>query len=87
MAVLESYYKDKEKDKVMRHYIQRGEYDIYIQDEIGSSQVVDWSNIPLGARMIVSIKMKQNNHFGYECPRCTCITYDDDIDVINGWID
>ncbi|KAG6842908.1 hypothetical protein H0H87_009379, partial [Tephrocybe sp. NHM501043] len=57
MTVLGShYYKNTEKDRVMRYYLDRGEYDLYVQGQTGPSEIIGWSGVEGGSRIVMSIR-------------------------------
>ncbi|KAG6842983.1 hypothetical protein H0H87_008800, partial [Tephrocybe sp. NHM501043] len=70
MTVLGSYYKNTEKDRVMRYYIDRGEYDLYVQGQTGPSEVIGWSGVEGGSRIVMSIRSEGfRREKKYECPQ------------------
>jgi len=43
MAVLECYFGETNRDEILRDFIVRGAYDLYIEAETGTTELVRWS--------------------------------------------
>jgi hypothetical protein len=85
MRVLESYLGDTEKDRVLRDFMDRGAYNLYIEGEIGITELDAWPGVQPGARIVMSVVLEQRRIDQlYLCPGCqmcnTCKEAND------GWI-
>jgi hypothetical protein len=89
MGVLECYFGETKRDGVLRDFIARGAYDLYIEGEIGTTQLVGWSGVQPGTRIVMSAVFEQSrNAEEYRCPRPQCKAWNNDWKEANdGWID
>jgi hypothetical protein len=86
MGVLNSYFGDEEKDRVLRHFMDRRAYDLYIEGETGTTQINEWPRVRPGTRIVMSVVVEQACLYQhYRCPRCKCQNKYKEAN--DGWID
>jgi hypothetical protein len=86
MRFLECDFKSGKKDRILRHFMGQGAYDLFIEDGTITTQLDGWSRIRPGMRIIMSIVL-ENSLFGddYKCPRCKI--WNNHKEENDGWID
>jgi len=86
MRFLECDFKSGKKDRILRHFMGQGAYDLFIEDGTSTTQLDGWSRIRPGMRIIMSIVL-ENSLFGddYKCPRCKI--WNNHKEENDGWID
>ena len=89
MGILEWTLGRTDKDEVLRSFIARGAYDLYIEAERGIIQLDEWSGLRAGTRIIMSAIFEQpRSEEEYMCPRPQCKAWNDCKGAdTNGWID
>jgi len=88
MGVLEYYFGETNRDEVLRDFIARGAYDLYIEVEPGTTQLVGWSRIRPGTRIVMSAVFEQLLYIDeYRCPRPQCKAWNVSKETNKGWID
>ena len=88
MAVLGSYLRETDRDEILRDFIIRGAYDLHIEGEPGTTQLVGWSVIRPGTRIVMSAVFEQLLYVEeYRCPRPQCTAWNDCKEANDGWID
>ena len=88
MGILEWTLGHTDKDEVLRSFIARGAYDLYIEAERGTIQLDGWSGVRAGTRIVMSAIFEQSrSEEEYRCPRPQCMAWNDCKVVDNGWID
>jgi len=62
MGVLGWYFKDTDEDRVLRDFIARGAFDLYIEAESGTgpTQLDRWSGFRTGTRFIMIAAFEQS---------------------------
>ncbi|KAF9072650.1 hypothetical protein BDP27DRAFT_1360959 [Rhodocollybia butyracea] len=90
MSVLASYFKNTNRDEVLRGFINRGAYVLYVQDGTDVTQLERWGGVQAGARIIMTAVFEQPYQWAqtdqYRCPRPQCQTWNDSKEENNGWI-
>src|SRR6266567_6942864 len=62
MGILGWYFKDTDEDRVLRDFIARGAFDLYIEAESGTgpTQLDRWSGFRMGTRFIMIAAFEQS---------------------------
>ena len=88
MTVLGSYFGETDRDGVLRDFVVRGAYDLYIEAETGATQLVRWSGVRPGTRIVMSAVFEQSRYDEqYRCPRPQCKAWNKCKEANDGWID
>jgi len=88
MGVLESYFGETDRDEVLRDFIGRGAYDLYIEAETSTTRLTGWSGVRSGMRIVMSAVFEQTrDEEEYRCPRPRCRAWNECQEANDGWID
>jgi len=88
MGVLECYFGQTDRDGILRDFIIRGAYDLYIEGDTGATQLVGWSEVQPGTRIVTSAIFNQPRFVEeYKCPQPQCKAWNDRKGESDGWID
>jgi len=87
MGILEWCFKYDNRDRVLRNFIARGAYDLYIETNSGTSHLDESSRVRAGMRIIMSAIFEQSRESGqYKCPRPQCGKWNDCQEASDGWV-
>jgi hypothetical protein len=70
MGVLAQCFGDSERDKVMRHFMERGAYDLYVEDQTSTTQLHVWPRFRPGTKIVMSVVFEEGLVGESSCPRC-----------------
>jgi len=88
MDVLGCYFGETNRDGILHDFIVRGAYDLHIEAETGTTQLVGWSGVRPGTRLVMSAVFEQSRSVAeYRCPRPQCRAWNDCKEANDGWID
>ena len=88
MGILGCYFGETDRDRILRDFIVRDAYDLYIEGETGAPQLVRWSGVRPGTRIVMSAIFEQSRSVeAYRCPRPQCKAWNNYQEANDGWID
>ena len=88
MTVLLSYPRDAHRDKVLRHFVARGAYNLYTETGTSTTVLNRWYGVGEGSRIIMSAVFEQERRGEeYMCPRPQCHAWNIYKEANDGWID
>ena len=90
MDVFECYFKfgKEDRDRILHDFIVRGAYDLYIEGETDTTQLIGWSGVRPGTRIVMSAVFEQKRNLEqYRCPRPQCKAWNDCKEAKDGWIE
>lgn len=88
MGVLGWSFGHTDRDGVLRDFIARGAYDLYIEAGTGTTQLDRWSRVRAGTKIVMSAVFEQSrSKETYECPRPGCGAWNNFQEANDGWID
>ncbi|KIM34936.1 hypothetical protein M413DRAFT_380175 [Hebeloma cylindrosporum] len=84
--VLEGYFGNSHKGRVLRDFIAGGAYDLYTTEQT-QLEAYRWSGVPSGTRVVMTIDFEQPRNAGeYKCPQCNARNKQRKVNT-HGWVE